>query len=39
MDGLSRLRVKGYGREVARLTATAPEVLRPGTYRGPASAP
>jgi hypothetical protein len=39
MDGLSRLRVKGYKREVARLTATAPEVLHPGTYRGPASAP
>jgi hypothetical protein len=33
MDGLSRLRVKGYRREVARLTATAPEVLRPGRAR------
>jgi hypothetical protein len=38
LDFLDRLRVKGYRREVERLTATAPEVLRPGTYRGPANA-
>jgi hypothetical protein len=38
MDDLSRLRVKGYKREVERLTATTPEVVHPGTYRGPASA-
>jgi hypothetical protein len=38
MDGLSRLRVKGYKREVERLTAATPEVLHLGTYRGPASA-
>jgi hypothetical protein len=38
MTVLSRLRVQGYRREVERLTATTPEVLHPGTYRGPASA-
>ena len=38
MDGLSRLRVKGYKREVDRLTAASPEVLHPGTYSGPAGA-
>jgi hypothetical protein len=38
LDGISRLRVRGYAREVARLTATTPKVLHPGTYRGPASA-
>ena len=38
MDGLSRLRVKGYRREVARLTAASPEVVHPGTYSGPAGA-
>jgi hypothetical protein len=38
MDGLSRLRVQGYRREVERLTAATPEVLHPGSYRGPASA-
>jgi hypothetical protein len=37
LDFLDRLRVKGYRREVERLTATAPEVLHPGMYRGPAS--
>jgi hypothetical protein len=39
LDCISRLRVRGYAREVDRLTATTPEVLHPGTYRGPASAP
>jgi len=39
LDFLDRLRVKGYRREVERLTRTTPEVLHPGTYRGPASAP
>jgi hypothetical protein len=38
MDDLDRLRMRGYRREIERLTATAPEVLHPGTYRGPASA-
>jgi hypothetical protein len=38
MDGLSRLRLKGYRREVGRLTGDAPEVLHPGTYSGPAGA-
>jgi hypothetical protein len=38
LDFVSRLRVRGYAREVERLTATAPEVLHQGTYRGPASA-
>ena len=38
LDCISRLRVRGYAREVARLTAATPEVLHPGTFRGPAGA-
>jgi hypothetical protein len=35
LDFLDRLRVKGYKREIERLTATTPEVLQPGEYRVP----
>jgi hypothetical protein len=35
---VTQLRAKGYAREVERLTATTPEVLHPGSYRGPAGA-
>jgi hypothetical protein len=34
MDGLSRLRLKGYRREIERLTTATPEKLHPGSYRG-----
>jgi hypothetical protein len=32
MDGLSRLRVQGYAREVDRLTGVAPAQVRPAQY-------
>lgn len=35
---VTELRVRGYAREVERLTAATPEVLHPGEFRGPASA-
>jgi len=35
---VTQLRARGYAREVERLTATTPEVLHPGSYRGPAGA-
>ena len=38
MDGVSRLRVRGYAREVEQLTAATAEPLHPGSYSGPAGA-
>jgi hypothetical protein len=35
---VTQLRVRGYAREIDRLTQTGPEPLYPGSYRGPAGA-
>jgi hypothetical protein len=37
-DVIDEIRARGAAREIERLTRTAPEVLSPGSYRGPAGA-